>query len=272
MDLGGEFGLDDLHGGDLAVAQVEGGGGGAVLAVSSADAAGEDLVLDVAPFAVPGAAAQCDGAAARALGDGLVGDERAHGLEHGLGHHQGGGHVRVHRGGVVGAHHGALAEAGFHHPGQALVDGQERVDEGDEAVVAAGADQGRADVGRASGLGAAFREVEQDAVARLLHGDADAHGLVEVDAVVVDAGLSLVSAVGPRGDDLPQPALGMSRQFLGGVHPPWLCRICPAVRPAASHPAGWRPLGRGCRPPPPPAFGCWHGSTIPARARAGPRP
>ena len=30
-----------------------------------------------------------------------------------------------------------------------------------------------------------------------LHGDADAHGLVEVDAVVVDAGLALVAAVGP---------------------------------------------------------------------------
>ena len=39
-----------------------------------------------------------------------------------------------------------------------------------------------------------------------------------IDAVVVDAGFSLVSAVGPGGDDLPQPALGMSRQFLGGGH------------------------------------------------------
>ena len=95
--------------------------GGAVLAVSSADVAGEDLVRDVASLAVPGAAAQGDGAAAGALGYGLVRDQRAHGLEHGLGHHQRGGHVGVHRGGVVGADHGALAEAGLHHPRQALV-------------------------------------------------------------------------------------------------------------------------------------------------------
>ena len=127
----------------------------------------------------------------------LSGTREAHGLEHGLGHHQRGGHVGVHRGGVIRADHGALAEAGFHHPRQPLIDGQERVDEGDEAVVAAGPHQGRADVGRSGGLGAAFREVEQDAVAGLLHGDADAHGLVEVDAVVVDAGFALVAAVGP---------------------------------------------------------------------------
>ena len=110
LHLGGELGLDDLDGGDLAVAQVEGGGGGAVLAVSSA--AGEDLVLDVAALTVLGAAAQDDGAAAGALGDSLVGDERAHGLEHGLGHHEGGGHVGVHRGGVVGADHGCPGGSG----------------------------------------------------------------------------------------------------------------------------------------------------------------
>ena len=91
-----------------------------------------------------------------------------------------------------------------------------RIDERDEAIAARAANDGRADVRGALGLVGAAGEVEGDPVALLLDDDVNAHGLLEVDAVVVDEAFGLVAPVVPFGDGRAHALFGKLQQLVEG--------------------------------------------------------
>ena len=76
--------------------------------------------------------------------------------------------------------HAALAQPGLGDTQQAAVDGDRRVGQRDQAIDQRGLHQGRPDIGRSARLIGRAGQVEQDAIALLLHRHMDADRLVDV--------------------------------------------------------------------------------------------
>jgi hypothetical protein len=197
---GRKLAFDDLDRRDLGIALVDGDSGAAVLGRARAGAAGDDLVLDVAPSTVCAAAAENDRTAAATVGAYLAWHDVAHGVEYGVDQRMDGGVVGIDRGGKARIEHAAIARGHGEAAHKPARDVHVRVDQGDQRVGTGRLHKGRADIGRPSGLVGGTAEIEMEPIVLLVDDDVDAHGHLQVDAVVVDEPLRLEAAVLPFGD------------------------------------------------------------------------
>ena len=189
----------NFDGGCLTVAQMEGRCRHAVFPGAGPGAAAKDFIVHIGPVAAGVASAQHQRGTAGPAGDSSLRSEGSQGSKNRLRYGEGRRHVGIDGRRKPRVNDTAFNKRRFNDACQSLIDGQEAVNQGDQAIGAGGPHQRRSNVCWTRCLIAAATEVEVDSIALLCDLHVHANRPLKINTVVIDEALSFRFAIGPWG-------------------------------------------------------------------------